>query len=230
MTFGNELVKSLKIGVVSRGRPNGAGKSKGRRKKGDVGALDTSATGSIKAAVDATAGQSESWGLLEPVRPILEPVSTMLKPLWSGNIAILVLGILLYMAFFRTPSTPSGLRHDVGCPALSLPQRLAAYEEMWRREESELWNWLEDRVGMDGMVFPTLHYRTPEPHASRRSSQVNVANERELAAQLREEKVSDREMDHAIRTTRQRLDILEQMMNNRKAQPIADGRPIQTEL
>lgn len=28
------------------------------------------------------------------------------------------------------------------------PERVAAYEEMWRREESELWEWLEERVGM----------------------------------------------------------------------------------
>ncbi|KAJ5573590.1 uncharacterized protein N7459_008017 [Penicillium hispanicum] len=230
MAFGNELVKSLKMGVVPRGRTNGAGKVKGRRKKGDAGVLEASATASLKAAGDASTDQADSWGLFEPVRPILEPVSSMLKPLWSGNIAILLVGILLYMIFFRTPSTPSTLGHDMGYHGLSLPQRLAAYEEMWRREESELWNWLEDRTGMDGMVFPTLQYRTPEPHASRRSSNVKAADERELAARLREERVSDREMGHAIRTTRQRLDILEQMMNNRKAQYNTDSEPVRTEL
>ncbi|KAJ5104767.1 hypothetical protein NUU61_002114 [Penicillium alfredii] len=227
-TYGNELVKSLKVGVVPRGRTNGAAKGKGRRKKGDAAARDASAA-SLKAAVDGNAGQAESWGLLESIRPILEPVASMLTPLWSGNIAIFVIGILLYMVFFRSPSPPSTLSHDVGCPGYALPQRLAAYEEMWRREESELWNWLEDRVGMDGMVFPTVH-RSPEPHPSRRSSRVNAADERELASRLREEKVSDREMDHAIRTTRQRLDVLEEIINKRKAQWEVEEEQIRPEL
>ncbi|OOQ91213.1 GRAM domain protein [Penicillium brasilianum] len=229
-TFGTELVKALKAGVVPRGRTNGAGKGKGRRKKGGAESNDDAAGASPKAAADTTSGQAESWGLLEPIRPLLEPVTSMLKPLWSGNIAILIVGILLYMAFFRSTSSSSRLGHDVGFTGLGLPQRLAAYEEMWRREESELWNWLEDRVGMDGMAFPVLHHRTAEAQASRRSSRVSPADERDLIARLREEQVSDREMDHAIRTTRQRLDILEQMMSNRKAERMPAGEPVRSEL
>ncbi|KAJ5663342.1 hypothetical protein N7507_004073 [Penicillium longicatenatum] len=213
--FGNELVKALKVGVVPRGRTAGNGGKKGRRKKGDAGARESSAAASNKLGGDSSGGQSESWGLLEPIRPILEPLTSMLKPLWSGNIAILLVGLLLYLAFFRTPSSPSMIGHHPGHPGLSLPQRLAAYDEMWRREESELWNWLEDRVGMDGMVFPALHHRMPAP--THKAPRVNAADERDLIDRLREEKVSDREMDHAIRTTRQRLDILEEMMNNRRA-------------
>ncbi|KAJ6110008.1 hypothetical protein N7486_002243 [Penicillium sp. IBT 16267x] len=214
-TFGTELVKALKIGVVPRGRTAGGGRTKGRRKKGDAGARELSAAASNKLGGDSSGGQSESWGLLEPIHPILEPFTSMLKPLWSGNIAILLVGLLLYLAFFRTPSSPSMIGHHPAHSGLSLPQRLAAYDEMWRREESELWNWLEDRVGMDGMVFPALHHRMPAP--THKGPRVNVADERDLIDRLREEKVSDREMDHAIRTTRQRLDILEEMMNNRRA-------------
>ncbi|KAJ5177048.1 uncharacterized protein N7482_002925 [Penicillium canariense] len=230
-SFGTELVKALKVGVVPRVRTNGAGKAKGRRKKGDVGANDDAAVASLKAVVDPTSGQAESWGLFEPVRPILEPVTSMLKPLWSGNIAILLVGILLYMAFFRTPSTSSRLGHDIGFTGLSLPQRLAAYEEMWQREESELWNWLEDRVGMDGMAFPVLHHRTSEAYASRRSTRASPADERDLIARLREEQVSDRDMDHAIRTTRQRLDILEEIMSNRRVERTpTEEPPVRSEL
>jgi hypothetical protein len=229
-TFGTELVKALKVGVVPRGRTNGPGKGKGRRKKGDAASSDEAAGASSNAAADTTSSKTESWGLFEPVRPLLEPVTSMLKPLWSGNLAILFVGILLYMAFFRSPSTSSRLGHDVGFTGLSLPQRLAAYEEMWRREESELWNWLEDRVGMDGMAFPVLHHGAPDAHASRRSPRVSPADERDLIARLREEQVSDREMDHAIRTTRQRLDTLEQMMSNRKAERMPPGEPVRSEL
>jgi hypothetical protein len=58
-----------------------------------------------------------------------------------------------------------------------------------------------------------------EPETRRRAPRLSPSDERDLAARLREEKVSDREMDHAIRTTRQRLDVLEGMMNKRKTQP-----------
>ncbi|CAG8920335.1 unnamed protein product [Penicillium salamii] len=213
-TFGNELVKALQAGVVPRGRATG-GKGKGRRKKGDPAGRESTAAASLKVATDTNTGKGESWGLFEPVRPILEPFTSILSPLWSGNVAVVLILILLYMAFFRSPSS-SSLSHQGGCAGHGLPQRLAAYEEMWRREETELWNWLEDRVGMDGMVFPNA-YRAPEPHPSRRSSG-SASNERELASRLRDEKVSDREMDHAIRTTRQRLDVLEEMMSKRKVQ------------
>ncbi|KAK5789225.1 hypothetical protein VI817_008349 [Penicillium citrinum] len=214
MSFGNELVKSLRAGVVPRGRTNGAGRGKGRRKKGDA-VREASAAASLQGAVDANSGQNDSWGLFEPIRPLLEPITSMIKPLWSGNIAILFIGVILYMMFFRSSSPPSLHAHDAIYPGFSLPQRLAAYEEMWRREESELWNWLEDRTGMDGMVFPSLHHKMAEPEASRRTPRVSPADQRDFAARLSEEKVSDREMDHAIRTTRQRLDILEEMMNKR---------------
>lgn len=217
--FGNELVKVLKMGVVPRGRA-GPGR-KGRRKKGGARAREASAAASLRAAGDANAAHKVSWAFLEPVRSTLEPVISMLNPVWSGNFAILVVGVLLYMSFFRSPSAPPMLAHDVGCPGYSLPQRLAAYEEMWRREESELWNWLEDRVGMDGMVFPTGH-RFPDSHTARRAPRVNAADQYQFAARVREEKVSDREMDHAIRTTRQRLDILEEMLNKRKTQWVVE--------
>ncbi|KAJ5417234.1 uncharacterized protein N7487_000784 [Penicillium crustosum] len=227
-TFGNELVKALQVGVAPRGRTNGAGRGKGKRKKGDGAARESVAAASLKVTVDPTAGKGGSWGLFEPVRPLLEPFTSALSPLWSSNVAILIIGILFYMAFFRSSSSPSALSHEVGCPGHGLPQRLAAYEEMWRREETELWNWLEDRVGMDGMVFPNV-YRSPEPHPSRRSSGVSTSDERELAARLREERISDREMDHALRTTRQRLDVLEEMMGKRKAQWEAE-EPAKSEL
>ncbi|CAI7626463.1 unnamed protein product [Penicillium glandicola] len=216
-TFGNELVKALQVGVVPRGRVNGGGRSKGKRKKGDGAGRESTTAASLKVATDSNPGKGESWGLLEPVRPILEPFTSILSPLWSSNFAILIIAILFYMAFFRSSSSSSTHSREVGCPGYGLPQRLAAYEEMWRREETELWNWLEDRVGMDGMVFPHV-YRSPEPHPSRRSYGASTSEERELAARLREEKISDREMDHALRTTRQRLDVLEEMMGKRRAQ------------
>ena len=91
------------MGVVPRGRTAGAGRGKSRRKKGDPAVRDASEAAGHKTSTDSSSGQAESWGLFEPIRPILEPVTSMLKPLWSGNVVILMIGLLLYMAFFRAP-------------------------------------------------------------------------------------------------------------------------------
>ncbi|KAF5860345.1 GRAM domain containing [Aspergillus alliaceus] len=228
-SFGSELLNALRVAVTPRGRAasKAAGKGKGRRKKGDV-AAEEAAAAAVKAASDTSAQQAQNWGPLEPVRGILEPVTSVLKPLWNGNLAVLVVGVLLFLIFFRSPSQPSMLSHEIGCPGYSLPQRLAAYEEMWRREESELWGWLEDRVGMDSLAFPTVN-RPGELRAHERARKVQSG--REYSNKLDNEKMSVREMDYAIRTTRERLDTLEKILVDRKKQATAGADDaIHTEL
>ncbi|KAI2866887.1 hypothetical protein CBS12448_760 [Aspergillus niger] len=224
--FGNDLVAALKAAVVPRGRTGGGkGKGKGRRKKSEV--AQEAAAAAAKAAEEERAQQANSWGVLEPLHGLLGPVVDTVKPLLGGNVAIVLVGILLFLLFFRRPSQPSVVSHDIGCPGYSLPQRLAAYEEMWRREESELWSWLEDRVGMDGLAIPTVSRSTGS-----RTQQYSrkVQSERALASKVNEEKMSDLEMDHAIRTTRERLDTLEKILLDRRSQPAADQGVVHSEL
>lgn len=130
--------------------------------------------------------------------------------------AVIVIGILFFMLFFRGPSHPSMLSSDMGLPGLTMPQRLAAYEEMWRKEESELWNWLEDRVGLDGIAIPTMARQSAlrVPRNNRKAQ-----SEREFKDSLDGETLSDREMDYAIRSTRERLDTLERILLKRRPQP-----------
>lgn len=197
--------------MVPRGRGAGKAKGKSRRKKSDLTGTDAGTVGA-QGTSNADAQKPASWGFLEPLHGLLGPVTGALNPILSGNVAVLVIGILLLMIFFRSPSQPSVLSGDIGCPGYTLPQRLAAYEEMWRREESELWGWLEDRVGMDGMAFPTVQ-RPAETRQQKRSRRLQ--GEREIVDKLADEKMSVREMDHAIRTTRERLDTLERILTKR---------------
>ncbi|KAL6239631.1 hypothetical protein BDW75DRAFT_197896 [Aspergillus navahoensis] len=217
-TFGTDLIAALKTAVAPRGRAAGGksgAKGKGRRKKGDCVSEEATAA-DTKSVVDASAKKAESWGVFEPLRGVLGPVAGIFEPLWNGNVAVLVIGVLLLMLFFRQPShPPSVLSPDMGYAGHSMPQRLAAYEEMWRREESELWHWLEDRVGLEGIAIPTVNRQsdTRTPRGNRRSQ-----SEREWKASLSEETLSDREMDHAIRSTRERLDTLERILHKRRSQ------------
>lgn len=226
--FGTELINTLKAAVAPR-RPaaKSGGKGKGRRKKADT-ATEEAAAAAVKAASEAKAREAESWGVFEPLHSLLGPVSDIVKPLLSGNIALAMIGVLLLFIFFRGSSrSSSAVSHDIGCPGYSLPQRLAAYEEMWRREESELWSWLEDRVGMDGMAFPTVN-RPVESHTRQRTRKAQ--GDRNVIDMVGEEKMSDREMDHAIRTTRERLDSLEKILNKRKQQSATEQGAEHTEL
>lgn len=219
--FGGDLIQAIKGAIAPRGRAGTAtksGKGKGKRKKGDFAGQE--ATPAATKATDAATGKADSWGMLEPLQGVLEPVTDVLKPLLSGNAVIIIIGILLFLIFFRTPSRPAVLStHDIGCPGYTLPQRLAAYEEMWRREESELWSWLEDRVGLEGALFPTVS-RPPVSPLRQKAQQLRA--ERELSAKMSDEKMTDREMDAAIRTTRERLDALEEILNKRKSHSIVE--------
>lgn len=80
------------------------------------------------------------------------------------------------------------------------PDRLAAYEEMWRREDSELWDWLEERVGLDRLNADVL------------STRKRVMNPRTVEEKLREERMETREVEEAIRVTEEKLRLLKQSM------------------
>lgn len=210
----------------SRGRINGVSKAgakaKHRRRKGDASDQEA-AIEAGQAGRAAGRSQVESWGVLEPLRGPLGPLISLLKPFWTGNVAVAVIGVLLFMVYFRSPAPSSLPSHELGHAGLTHPQRIAAYEEMWRREETDFWHWLEERVGMDGLSYPNVRRKTESQTTRQKKLRFKLPSERDLQARLSEERMSDREMDHAIRTTRERLDVLEEMLNKRKAYGSSPG-------
>ena len=89
------------------------------------------------------------------------------------------------------------------------PERIAAYEEMWRKEESELWDWLEDRVGFDDLPFSTAG-AVPVNRGKEKS------RERDIEERLKDEKMGEREIEDAIKVTQERLDGLKRVVEKRK--------------
>lgn len=93
------------------------------------------------------------------------------------------------------------------------PQRMAAYEEMWRREENGLWNWLEDRIGLDniGQVNQRRH----------------LMEYKSMATIIEEEEMSEREIAEAIRTTEEKLASLKaavSVKNSKKDGKVVKGQ------
>jgi hypothetical protein len=109
--------------------------------------------------------------------------------------------MLMYNWFFaaRSPGLSSG-----GVSFGRSGERAVAYEELWRREESELWDWLEDRVGMDGLYAPKIDDRQ------------KVLSAREMGRRLKSEGMRGREVDDAIRITEERLGALKAAVEREK--------------
>ncbi|ROV94374.1 hypothetical protein VPNG_09399 [Cytospora leucostoma] len=204
-----DLFASLKAAVSSKPRAapatNGAAKGKKRGKKGKSEkaanvASDTEAEVSKKASA-----KPSDWGILEPVHGILGPVVDIAQPLLTGNVVYILLVFLLITAWFSFGSSKRPVATPYGSELafISRPDRLAAYEEMWRREESELWEWLEERVGMDRL-------NSGEPHTRKKVLQPRTVEER-----LREEHMDEREIKEAIRITEEKLHVLKSVVDKR---------------
>ena len=100
-----------------------------------------------------------------------------------------------------------------------------AYEETWVREESALWEWLDERVGLD-----RLNADSPVRH--------NKAIERRTVEdRLGRGRMHDREVEEAIRVTEEKLRILKEVMGKKsnpgdipKASGISSNKGSRAEL
>jgi hypothetical protein len=133
---------------------------------------------------------------------VLEPVVDIVQPLLTGNILYGLLVGLLVASWFRFGFSGKGSSsRDVGIGYFGTPERVAAYEEIWRREESELWEWLEDRVGTDRL----------------RDVGKMPIDAQTMQNKLKDERMDAREVDAAIRVTEEKLRVLKASVEKNKA-------------
>lgn len=177
---------------------------KGSRKKGRKAKLSQTSTGIVEPGHAPKRPAQKNWGPLEPVRGILEPIGDIIQPLLTGNVMYGLLVGLLVATWFGFGFTPSRSPPSYG-PEMTVyrPERIAAYEEMWRREDSELWEWLEERVGMD-----RLH--SDRPSVPKRAMEPRTAEEN-----LRAARMDEREVEEAIRVTEEKLRVLKGVMEKK---------------
>lgn len=206
--YGDSLVKILKAAV---GRPRGATvASKGglKKKKRKSEKRDTSEK------THAVQAKEEDWGAFEVLRGTFGPVVGILRPVLKTEVLITVLFVLVIMLWFRGPSlSGSGLT--------TRSERLTAYEEMWRKEESELWNWLESRAGVDTIAYQAKGSRDSDDKNSvlqkqKQKQRQKVLKGQDLTLKLREESMADKEVEEAIRVTKERLEVLEGVVSEKR--------------
>ncbi|KAF2180697.1 hypothetical protein K469DRAFT_714269 [Zopfia rhizophila CBS 207.26] len=200
LTYATSLSSALRTTVSSKTlKTPKSGKLKKRTK---AAAADAAAPlGPTESTDSASKAKAKNWGPLEPLRGLLGPVADILDSVLSTQVIMGVLIILLlWSLFFRSP-VPS---LSNGQLSLSTAQRAAAYEEIWRTEESELWKWLEERVAMDRVHGGAAEgwHKTQEAHG--------------MQQRLVSSDLNERQIDEAIRVTEKRLEALKGAVKREK--------------
>ena len=84
---------------------------------------------------------------------------------------------------------------------------------MWRREESELWEWLEERLTLDRVQ-------------SAISPRKKAMEQKSVGEKIREDGMQDREIREAIRVTEEHLEVLKSVIDkSADAIPRRDPKP-----
>ncbi|KEY70999.1 hypothetical protein S7711_00835 [Stachybotrys chartarum IBT 7711] len=199
-----DLFSALKASVSAPARTaaaaNGAPRTKKKGRKAKAAQTTASVAQNNGKAKDQT---QKSWGVMEPARGLLEPFTDALRPLLTGNIMYgILVGLLVatWFGFGLSPRTAAPF-DDV---SMYNPDRVMVYDAMWRREESELLDWLEERVGLDRL-------NADHPIGQRR-----VIEPRTLKERLVEENIKEKQVEEAIKVTEEKLKVLKEVVGKTK--------------
>ena len=201
-------MKALKAGVATRGRAGTGGSKlkKGKRRKGEGDAEGEAAVEKPKEA--SPSKEPASWGMLEPLHGILGPFVDPITSLIGSNTIIAFLIFLLLVNWLRAPK--AGYAGDqIDYARMPSPQRMAAYEEIWRTEESELWKWLEERMEMQDANYPASNSKRHEQPSRHLRNQ-------EAQAKMARKEMDEREVNHAIKVTEEKLEVLKASIQSKK--------------
>ena len=135
----------------------------------------------------------------------------------------MIIGFLLSIILFnylRGPSKHSYTGHTPGFPASA--DRAAAYEELWRREEADLWDWLDQRIGVD----PDIYTSTPQPQAQTRQDKIQKTAKGVKQNIMQDVRMTEREMENAIQATEEKLKRLKKTL---KAEEKGGGAVVEKE-
>ncbi len=241
-SYCDELVKALKAGIVrtrtgTAGSKSGKPTKNGKRRKLDPGSkavTSTTASDPVK--------KDDSWGVLEPVHGILGPISDILSPLISPN---MIIGFLLFIIFFNylrssffSSSSNKAISSGSGGLYRTLnPDRLAAYEAIWQREEADLWDWLDERVHFHHQRRNTYYPSSVEDEGDeilsvkarrlREKPAAAAGAEGDIRGKVKESKMGAREIEEAIRVTEERLGVLKGVvLEEKKVKEEGDRSPV----
>ena len=144
----------------------------------------------------------------------------ILGPVFTGNITYGILVGLLVATWFGFGATPgrNAQSYDQHMSRYN-PGRFAAYEEMWRHEDAALWEWLEERVGLERLNVDRTAMESSRSRPQRQQQQPRkkeAVDPRTVEKKLQAERMGEREVEEAIRVTEEKLRVLKEVMDKRK--------------
>jgi hypothetical protein len=201
MSYATALTAALRTAVSAKQVLRTPGKGGKGKKRSKTQVLEEAPV--LAPSAPSTQNKPSNWGIFEPIHNFV-PFADTIESLFSTQVVIAVLGALLvYAWFFRG-----------GATALSGPnqwtsaQRQVAYEEIWRREESELWSWLEDRVALDRVHVAAT--------GGAKSWSASGSGSDTTQQPLRVKDMPAREIDEALRVTELRLQELKEAVDRER--------------
>jgi len=179
LTYAQALVAALKAAVTKSATPKTKGGKTRQRRKREGETISAEPHPTL-----ASSNQTRSnWSI---DRVLGEP----------AYITIVVLSLVVIILFFRGRKNSShGLGHL---------ERRIIYEDMWKTEENELWDWIEERAGIQ-------HIREVD-----KPSGYVAAKKKTIDTLSNLEGMAEREVMEAIRVTKERLNRLENAVKGKK--------------
>ncbi|KAH7030913.1 uncharacterized protein B0I36DRAFT_242113 [Microdochium trichocladiopsis] len=203
MQYCKDLFAALKSAVSSRSRATGGNGATGKGKKKKGKSKQSDASNENQKVSERQASKASDWGIFEPLHGLLGPVGDIVKPVFTGNVVYGLFVGLLVASFFGFGLRPAGPGYGRSLGFMSHAERQIAYDQAWRNEEGDLWDWLEDRVG---------HHRLSSDAVP---VQMRVVEPQAVEEKLRQERMNEKEMAEAIRVTEEKLKILKSVMDQR---------------
>ncbi|KAI5818727.1 hypothetical protein BZA77DRAFT_243194 [Pyronema omphalodes] len=191
IAYNKVLLNALRRELAPKGKSGGgAGAAGGKGRKGKKGKKAANSNTESKASTPAAAAVDDSWGILEPLKPIFSPIVDIFKPLLPANFGTILITVLItwFVSGFLRPQQSA-----VG--TIKEPPR-HRWESMWVHEEEGLWEWLEDRAGLEAV--PSLR--------SQRAAKANLNLQKKTSQQIK-----DRQVEEAIEVMKERLGSLERI-------------------
>jgi hypothetical protein len=193
LQYAKDLIAALRSAVTKSPKSGKSSKSKGGRRKKGSGSESINNMSPTLLSRSNTASQSSNSGLWGTIDSLLG----------TQGLIVVMLSVTVLVLLWRGTGRGSSRRYDFA----GVPNRvkIAAYEEMWRGEEAELWRWLEERVGEKAWMGHQPASGSGKP-AARIFDGLDLMGEQEVS--------------EAIRVTKEKLVVLEDALRGRKTSKV----------
>ena len=232
INYGKDLTAMLtreleKSAIASRPKAKSGGK--GRRGKGGKGATQGPTSMQLaavakavreKAAREKQEREDAAWGIFLPLKPVLEPIVDIAP---GGGLGLLgFIGFLLIVILALTGKLPfiSGRSNaSTGRGGMSRGDFGSGWEHSWYAEEQGLWDWLEDRVGLNDVRLNGIPESTQEGRRSKSWNKMTKGERIQMEKILQAKgSIREREVDEAIKVMERRLEVLREIVSERKGE------------